>query len=126
VFLLGIFWQRINSKGAMTALVGGFTLGMLRLITELNKSHLSGFLYDFANVNFLYFAVYSFIGCLALIIVVSLFTKRPSAEQIRGLTYSTTVAEDKTASRASWDYRDVIHSLVILVIIALVLIYFTG
>ena len=42
VFLLGVFWKRINGKGAITTLVGGFVLGMLRLVLELNKSHLSG------------------------------------------------------------------------------------
>ena len=125
VFLLGLFWKRINSSGALTALIGGFVIGMLRLIAELKKEVLSGWLYTFADINFLYFCVYLFLVCIAMMIVVSLFTKQPSYEKIKGLTYSTTVAEDKESSRASWNKRDVILSLVILVIIALVLIYFS-
>ena len=125
VFLLGLFWKRINSSGALTALIGGFVIGMLRLVAELKKEVLSGWLYTFADINFLYFCVYLFLVCIAMMIVVSLFTKQPSYGKIQGLTYGTTVAEDKKSSRASWNKRDVILSLVILVIIALVLIYFS-
>ena len=31
VFLLGLFWSRINANGALVALVGGFMAGMVRL-----------------------------------------------------------------------------------------------
>ncbi len=125
VFLLGIFWKRINSSGALTALIGGFVIGMLRMIAELNKEHLSGFLHTFADINFLYFCVYLFFASIIIMIVVSLFTKNPSYEKIQGLTYETTVAEDRKVSRASWNTRDVIISLVVLAVIALVMIYFS-
>jgi len=125
VFLLGLFWKRINSAGALTTLIGGFIIGMLRLVAELFKEHLSGWLYTFADINFLYFCVYLFLVCIAVMIVVSLFTQRPTYEKIQGLTYGTTVAEDKATTRASWNMKDVILSLIILAIIALVLIYFS-
>ncbi|MGD2294841.1 MAG: sodium:solute symporter [Candidatus Aminicenantes bacterium] len=125
VFLLGIFWKRINTKGAHAALIGGFLIGLLRLIAELSKKHLTGWLYTFADINFLYFAVYLFLVCVALMIGFSLFTRPPSLAKIKGLTYGTTVAEDKQTSRASWTTRDLILSIVVLVIIALVLIYFS-
>jgi len=125
VFLLGLFWKKINSSGAVTALIGGFVIGMLRLVAELKKEYLSGWLYTFANINFLYFCVYLFLVCIATMVAVSLFTKQPSYEKIHGLTYSTTVAEDKKASYESWNKKDVILSLVILIIIALILIYFS-
>jgi SSS family solute:Na+ symporter len=126
VFLMGLFWNRINSKGALTALIGGFTVGMIRLVAELNKGHLSGFMYSFANINFLYFAFILFVVCIAVMIVVSLLTRKPSFEQIKGLTYATTVTSDREVSRASWNYKDVINSLVVLVIIALIMITFSG
>jgi SSS family solute:Na+ symporter len=86
---------------------------------------LSGWLYTFASINFLYFCIILFLVCVTLMIVVSLLTSPPSFEQIKGLTYATTVAEDKARSRASWNLRDLILSLIVLAIIALVLIYFS-
>jgi SSS family solute:Na+ symporter len=35
VFLLGVFWKRINGSGAMAALITGFILGALRFILEV-------------------------------------------------------------------------------------------
>jgi SSS family solute:Na+ symporter len=125
VFLLGVFWKRINARGANAALFGGFIIGMLRLIAELSKEHLSGWLYTFADVNFLYFSVYLFLISIALMVVVSMFSAAPSDEKIRGVTYATTFSEDKKASWASWTTRDVTLSLVVLVIIAMVMIYFS-
>lgn len=125
VFLLGIFWKRINSKGANAALIGGFVIGMLRLIAELNKDRLGGILHSFADINFLYFCFYLFLVCIAIMVVVSMLTGLPNFEKIKGLTYATTVAEDKAASRASWKTKDLVLSLVVLVIIALVMIYFS-
>ncbi len=125
VFLLGVFWKRINAKGANAALFGGFIIGMLRLIAELNKSHLSGWLYTFADVNFLYFCVYLFLTCIGLMVVVSMFSKAPAEQSIQGLTYATTVKEDQQASRASWNKRDLVLSFLILAIIIVVMVYFS-
>ncbi|HWJ29242.1 MAG TPA: sodium/solute symporter, partial [Flavisolibacter sp.] len=125
VFLLGVFSKRINAKGAYSAMVIGFILGMVRIILELNKDHLSGFLYDFATLNFLYFCISLFIFSLAWMIIVSLLTERPSEEQLKGLTFATTVAEDRAASRASWNSMDVILSLIVIVIIICVFTYFS-
>ncbi|MCU0357821.1 MAG: sodium transporter, partial [Cyclobacteriaceae bacterium] len=125
VFLLGIFFKRINAKGAMTALVGGAAIGALRIFLELNKSSLSGFLFEFANINFLYFCIWSFLFCVVILVVVSLMTEKPSPEQINGLTYATTVKEDRERSRASWNKMDVIHSVIVLLIVITVFLYFS-
>ena len=125
VFLLGVFWKRINSKGAVSALVGGFVLGMLRLVAELNKGSLTGWLYQFANVNFLYFCVALFLVSIAVMVIVSLLAPAPTCESIQGLTYATTVAADRAKSRASWNYRDLVLSLIVVVIIVFVLLYFS-
>src|SRR5215467_15546900 len=60
VFLLGVFYKRINAKGAYTAMVVGFIIGVFRIILELNKESLTGFFYDFATLNFLYFCILLF------------------------------------------------------------------
>ena len=125
VFLLGIFWNRINSRGALAALVGGFSAGMFRLGLEINKANLSGFLYDFADLNFLYFAIFSFLACIALMITVSLFTPAPDLSRISGLTYATTSKNDLKESKNSWESFDLINSVIIILILALILIYFS-
>ena len=125
VFLLGIFWNRINSRGALAALVGGFSAGMFRLALEINKANLSGFLYDFADLNFLYFAIFSFLACIALMITVSLLNPAPDLNRISGLTYATTSKNDLKESKNSWETFDLINSGIIILILALILIYFS-
>lgn len=125
VFLLGVFHKRINAKGALSVLIGGFVIGMSRIFLEINKESLGGFLYWFADVNFLYFCIILFVFSIILLVVVSLLTEKPSEEQLNGLTYSTTVAEDREKSRASWTTSDLVHSVIIVLFIIAVFIYFS-
>jgi SSS family solute:Na+ symporter len=90
VFLLGVFWPRAGARGAMVALVGGFVLGLGRLVLELNKDHLPGGpLAAYAEMNFLHFAALLFAVCSALLIAVSLVTPPPDRRKLAGLTYAT-------------------------------------
>jgi SSS family solute:Na+ symporter len=125
VFLLGVFSKRINAKGAYSAMVIGFIIGLVRIVLELQKNNLSGFLYDFATMNFLYFCISLFFVSIAIMVAVSLFTEKPSDTQLKGLTFATTVAEDRAASRASWNKTDVVLSLIVLVFIITAFIYFS-
>jgi len=125
VFLLGVFVPRINGKGALTAMVSGFVVGILRIVLELFRHSLSGVLYAFATINFLYFCILLFIFSIVVMIVVSLLTEKPSAAQLNGLTYGTTVAADKAQSRASWNSRDLVLSLAIVLVIVLIFAYFS-
>ena len=67
VFLLGIFWKRVNSAGAMASLATGFILGAARLILELTKDSKSGLLYWYADINFLHFAIFLFAICTGVL-----------------------------------------------------------
>ena len=125
VFLLGVFSRRINGKGAFTGMVIGFIIGLLRIFLELVRSHLSGILYSFATINFLYFCILLFLFSIGVMVVVSLLTEKPSAEQLNGLTYATTVAEDRAKSRATWNKFDVIMSLIVVAIVVTAFIYFS-
>jgi solute:Na+ symporter, SSS family len=125
VFLLGLFYKRINAKGAMVTLITGAVIGFLRIILELNKSSLSGIVYDFANLNFLYFCILLFVFSVVLLLVVSLLTDKPSEQQIQGLTYATIVAEDREKTRASWTKSDVVLSVIVLVLIVGIFMYFS-
>ena len=124
VFLLGLFWSRINANGALVALVGGFMAGMVRLGLEIKKTTLmvDGIWYKIADLNFLYFAIFSFLACVVALISVSMFTDPPDVNKISGLTYDTVKSEDDE----SVDLKsDKINSFVILAILALILLYFS-
>lgn len=127
VFLLGLFWSRINATGAFIALVSGFGAGMIRLGLEINKNSLdsSGALYAIADLNFLYFAIVSFVACIFILIAVSMATNEPDYEKIKGLTYDTMNKDDKPEKELDDHSNDKIHSYVILAILALILIYFS-
>lgn len=125
VFLLGIFFKRINSAGAMATLAGGFLLGMLRIFLELQKDVLTGFWLDFATMNFLYFCITLFVFCVVLLVVVSLLTSPPSEKQLAGLTYSTTSDFDRARTRNSWNTLDILLSVGVVAIILTVFIYFS-
>jgi SSS family solute:Na+ symporter len=125
VFLLGLFWKRINGKGALTALIAGFTLGMTKLTVEVFRESTTGMVKWLADVNFLYFAPLLFAFSVATMVIVSLLSAAPPEAQLNGLTYSTTMAEDRKLSRASWGMTEVIHTIIILSIIAMVMLYFS-
>jgi SSS family solute:Na+ symporter len=125
VFLLGVFFPRINGKGALAAMVSGFVVGILRIVLELFRHSLTGFLHTFATINFLYFCIILFVFSIVVMVVVSLLTERPSEAQLSGLTYRTTVAADKAQSRASWNARDLVLSLAILVVTVVIFVYFS-
>jgi len=127
VFLLGVFFKRLNAQGAYSAMVIGFILGLAKLTLQIFRTDLpaGGIFYQFATINFLYFCIYLFLFSIGIMVTVSLLTPKPSEVQIQGLTFATTVAEDKASSRASWNATDVILSLIVVVIIISILIYFS-
>ncbi|MGZ8539252.1 MAG: Na+/glucose cotransporter, partial [Chitinophagaceae bacterium] len=124
-FLLGVFFKRLNAKGAYSAMVIGFVLGLIKLTLELFQKNLTGLLHDFATINFLYFCIYLFLFSIVVMVVVSLLTPKPDEDHIKGLTFATTVAEDRAASRASWNKWDVVLSLIVVAIIVSVFVYFS-
>jgi len=125
VFLIGIFWKRVNAKGAMAALLSGFVLGMIRLVTELNKDSLTGFFYTYADINFLHFALVLFLTCSAILIIVSVLSEPPAQEKIAGLTYGTPAPETTCDVREGLA-KDIILSIILALAVSAVWLYFTG
>lgn len=128
VFLLGIFFKRINAQGAMATLVSGILVATVRLVLELNKGSLDpdSMVYAFANMNFLTFAAWFFLFSVAVCVIASLLSPAPAASQINGLTYGTLTAEQKAENRNSYNIWDIIFSLLIIVIVVYVMTSFTG
>ena len=59
-------------------------------------------------------------------VVVSYMTAPPSYAQLEGLTYGTVTSEHKRETRASWTKKEVIASVIVVVLILCAYIYFSG
>ncbi|MCP4639951.1 MAG: sodium/solute symporter, partial [bacterium] len=89
VFLLGLFWKRINSQGAVAGLGAGFVLGMIKLALQAmvgEEKITEGFLHFIGKYNFLFASGWLFGITVIIIIVVSYLTAPPDPAQIAGLT----------------------------------------
>ena len=125
VFLLGLFWKRVNSAGAIAALATGFVLGAARLVLELLKGSTGGVLHWYADINFLHFAILLFAICTAVLVGVSLLTPPQRDEELAGLTFATvdTGTADSGADPA-WRRRDLLLSGLLVLAVALVWLAF--
>ncbi len=128
VFLLGIFYKRINSQGAMATLVAGLLIVFIRLGLELSSSSLDagGFLYAFGKVNFLTFSSWFFFFSVLVCLVVSLLTPAPTQEKVAGLTFSTLSTSQKAENKASYTAWDIVFSVVVLAVVIYIMTSFTG
>ncbi len=102
VFLLGIFSAKLNATGAKAALITGGVIGALRLTLELVKNDLgSGWLFQFADLNFLHFAFFLFVVCAVVLIVVSLVSKTQVSDQAKQLTYGKNFLQEMKGTRSA-------------------------
>jgi SSS family solute:Na+ symporter len=93
VFLLGVFWKRLNGKGALASLYVGFVFGIARLGMEIGVATWEwelGSMAWFIEMNFLHFAILLFAICIAVLILVSFASEPATDEELRGLTFATT------------------------------------
>ncbi|MDD4593066.1 MAG: sodium:solute symporter [Parabacteroides sp.] len=128
-FLLGILSKRVTPKAGMWGLIIGFVVGITRLSAKVFYSNdptasSSWFKSLFYDTNWLFFCGGMLVFCMAAIIIISMFTKPAPAEQIKGLTFSSSTPEQRAATRASWSTWDVIHSCIIIAITIAFYIYF--
>jgi solute:Na+ symporter, SSS family len=100
-FIIGILWTRANGAGAITSLLTGFVLGATRFIFEvLDKSehYTSPAIRWLVDMNFLHYAIFMFIVCTGVLVVISLMTPAPDRRKLAGLTFAT--VDDKIESTA--------------------------
>ena len=126
VFLLGLFNNRINNKGATFGLFLGFLIGMLKLLIQAFYGHGKienpRFLAYIGDFNFLYFSGALFLICCIIIYTVSYYSEPPNKNNIDGLTYHSL---DKAVIRESWDRKEVCATGVILTLVLAIYIYFS-
>ena len=133
VFFFGVFMKRLNAKGCLAALITGFIMGLFRLAVDTPVKLISSFSYETGsflwvinNIFFQYYSLLIFVICAIVMVAVSYMTQAPAYEKISGLTFSTMTDQDREESRASWNYKDVMHSLIVIGLIIAAYLYFTG
>lgn len=132
VFFFGVFMKRLNGPGCLATLLTGFGMGLFRLIVDtpvklMGTTYTEGsFLWIVNNIFFQYYSLLITLVCVIVFMVVSYATKKPNYAKIGGLTYSTLTATDKLESRASWNWKDVVLSALMIALIIAIYIYFTG
>lgn len=104
----------------------GLLLGMAKLVIQAifgaGIIESPTFLVAIADFNFLCFPGVLFLISVTTIIVASYTAAAPRVEQLQGLTYASI---DRKAVRDSWDQRDVIATVVILGLVAVIYGYFS-
>jgi SSS family solute:Na+ symporter len=133
VFLLGIIWKRVNAQAAISTLISGLVLLVLRLSSEIYyQADISAgalhdnMMYGFATINFAHMAIFMFLFSVALCISVSLATSPPDYKRISGLSFGTLTKEHKFENKGSYDTIDVVLSFVLVAIVVGILMYFTN
>ena len=129
VFTLGIFSKRITPKAGEWGLIGGFLIGMLRLLTNVltnsGKAQMDGAFWDYTawfwQTNWLIFEVWLLVFIIIAMFVISAFTPKPSAAQVEAVTFTK---DYKRSIRESWNTWDVVASLGVVALCALFYIYF--
>jgi len=128
VFLLGIFFKRINGQGAFATLLIGLLVVVVRLVLELTGKGLpsDSFWYQFGQMNFLTFGSWFFLFCVGVTVVVSLLTPAQPIEQVAGLTFDTLTPAQKASAKNTYNWIDIASSLFVILIVVYVMISFAG
>jgi len=129
VFVMGIFSKRITPKAGEAGMIVGFALGMVRLFTNIftntGKDVMTGWYWEsttwFWHTNWLIFEIWLLVFIMLMMVVVSFFTPKPTAQQIEFITFT---GDYKTLVRNSWNKWDVIASLGVVIACSLFYIYF--
>jgi SSS family solute:Na+ symporter len=131
VFLLGLFWKRINAAGAVWGLGAGFVIGMIKLTIQTffgaaeGQIHSPAILAAIGDFNAYYATGVLGLISAAIIIVASLVTPAPSEESIRGLTYGSIHHDAAREIKTSWDFGNKLMAAVIVACVLGMYLYFT-
>ncbi len=129
VFTLGIFSKKITPKAGEWGLIGGFVVGMIRLvtnvITDTGKATMDGAFWEnttwFWQTNWLVFECWLLVFIICLMVAVSFFTPAPSKAQVDAITFSS---DFKKSIRESWGIWDIVGTLLVIGLCACFYAYF--
>jgi SSS family solute:Na+ symporter len=129
VFTLGILSKKISPKAGEWGLIGGFIIGMLRLvtnvITDTGSKVMEGAFWEntawFWQTNWLVFECWLLVFIVALMVIVSFFTPAPSKAQVEAITFTS---DYRKQIRESWCIWDVVATLGVIALCACFYAYF--
>ena len=121
VFIMGVFSRKITPKAGEWGLITGFVIGMLRLLLLILKP--APFQW-FLDINWLNFSIFLFFFTMALMVVISFFTKPAGEEQLQGYTYFSQTHEQRIETRTSYTKWDVINSVIVVALCVAFYVYF--
>ena len=129
VFTLGILSKKISPKAGEWGLIGGFVIGMLRLvtnvITDTGAKAMDGAFWDatawFWQTNWLVFECWLLVFIVLMMVVVTYFTKAPSKAQVEAITFTP---EYRRQIRESWGVWDIVGTLAVVGLCAAFYLYF--
>jgi SSS family solute:Na+ symporter len=119
VFFLGIFTNRITPAAGYWGLVLGFAAGMFYLLLDLFPAlaQSNGFFAAVQGMNWLYYCCALLIFSVLIMVVVSLFTKAKTHDELAGLTFSAVSPLQAQEVRESWSKWDVVNTVIVLGVI---------
>ena len=132
VFFFGVFMKRLNGPGCLATLLTGFAMGLFRLIVDTpvklgGDTYTEGsFLWVVNNIFFQYYSLLITIVCILVFIIVSYATRPPDYAKINGLTFSTLSEQDRLENRSTWNWKDVVLSVLMVALIVAIYMFFTG
>ena len=129
VFTLGILSKKISPKAGEWGLIGGFVIGMLRLvtnvITDTGSKVMEGGFWDatswFWQTNWLVFECWLLVFIVLLMVAVSFFTPAPTKAQVEAITFTP---EYRKQIRESWGIWDIVGTLGVIALCGLFYWYF--
>ena len=116
-FVLGLFWKRANSNGAIASLLAGGSAALLMIFSQA---------YDiFTGLNELHFLMKAnllFVLSIFIHVLVSLITGKPDPEKIKAYTYKRELFAEETRELAflPWYKNYRVLALFLLIITAIV------
>jgi SSS family solute:Na+ symporter len=126
VFLLGLFYKWINARAAIVTLWTGFVIGVFRLVMEFMSNNKSivvsedSILGYFLSINFLHFALFLFLFCTAVLMIVSKMSVSQSEKSLELVTFQ----RGTKASTFKWT-TDVVLSIVLAVLVFILWVVFS-
>ncbi|MBN2068280.1 MAG: sodium:solute symporter [Opitutales bacterium] len=128
VFVLGLCWKRMNSRGAIAGLTVGIGIGLIKITVQAlvgSGAITLPALVAFGNFNYLYFGGVLLVISCVVIVIATLTSEKPRPEQIAGLTFGSLTEEQKKAERESWNWVDVVTTCLVLCFVFGVYLYFS-